>query len=214
VRAATVLGSLAEHETELEQVLGLLRAAGVDAPETLSLGAGDRRLLALHRALTGGDVELTVACGRCGEVNELTVASGALPELEPRVAPCGAGGGVREPTYADLAGLPESPEDAVDELLRRCTVGTPSRAPRAADLEAVDDSLAGPLVSACAECGSRIEAPLDLERVVLELLQRRLGRIDHEVHLLASAYHWSLDAIQRLPDDRRARYARLVAEAS
>ena len=126
MRAAAVLAELPEQGSELEQVLALLRASSVDEPETLAVAAGDRRLLALHRALTGRDVELTVTCG-CGTVNE--VALSEVPDELPRVAVCGSGGGLRAPVYGDLIGLPSDGDEAVAELLRRCTVGTPARAP-------------------------------------------------------------------------------------
>lgn len=213
MRAAEVLSALAVHDSELGQVLGLLRASAPERePESLPLGAGDRRLLALHRALTGRDVELTVACGACGMLNELLIAVEALPAPVSRVAVCGSGGGVREPTYGDLVGLPGERSAALAELLRRCTVGAPSRPPRAEDLELVDDSLAGPLGSTCAGCGGPLEALLDVQRVVLELLQRQLVLIDHETDVLARAYHWDLAAIEALPDERRTRLARLAAE--
>jgi hypothetical protein len=210
VRAAAVLAGLSEDGGELMQVLAVLRGAGEDAPEALTVAAGDRRLLGLHRALTGRDVELLAVCGACGTENELSLAS--VPEEQPRVAVCGARGGLRAPTYGDLVALPADETAAVGELVRRCTVGSPSRAPEPEDLERVDDSLVGPLVSSCVECGAPLEVGLDVERVVLTALSEQRGRIDEEIHLLAAAYHWDLDTIERLPDERRNRLARLVAE--
>lgn len=210
MRAAAVLAGLPEQDSELGQVLALLRASSEDDPETLPVAEGDRRLLALHRALTGRDVELVAVCGACGTENELSLAS--VPDAEPRVALCGAGGGLRAPVYGDLLRLPEDGEEAVAELLRRCTVGSPSRPPVVEDLEHVDDTLAGPLVGACVECGEPVEVALDAEPVVLAGLHAQLGRIDEEIHLLARAYHWDLETIERLPDERRTRLARLVAE--
>lgn len=210
MRAAAVLAGLSEPGGELEQVLALLRASSGCEPEALSVGEGDRRLLALHRELTGRDVELIAVCGACGTANELSLAD--VPEEQPRVAVCGVGGGVRAPAYGDLVGLPADGDAAVAELLRRCTVGSPSRAPSVEDLEEVDDSLVGPLVAACVDCGAPLELALDVEPLVLAGLQEQLARIDHEIHLLARAYHWELDTIERLPDDRRARLAGLVAE--
>jgi hypothetical protein len=210
VRAAALLAELPEHGSELEQVLALLRAASDDEPSTLSVATGDRRLLALHQGLTGRSLELLAVCGGCGTPNEL--ALGELPDELPRVAICGARGGVRAPVYGDLIGLPEDPAEAVAELVRRCTVGSPERAPRPEDLELVDDTLVGPVQTACVECGAPLEVALDVERIVLIGLQEQLARIDDEVHLLARTYHWDLDTIERLPDERRARLARLASE--
>jgi hypothetical protein len=207
---AQLLDVFEQAEGELEQVLVVLRACGVERPEALPLGEGDRELLAAHRELTGSDVELTVTCGACEEVSSVWLAPERLPAPGASMARLGSGGGLREATYADLLGLPAN--DAENELLRRCTVGAPSRAPTPDDTELVDGSLSGPLVIECVGCGVRVEAPLDVERLVLDLLGRHLADVDVEVHLLASRYGWTLSAIESLPDARRRRLAELVAE--
>lgn len=207
-----LLGALRGEEGELGQVLALLRAAGSREPESLSLGDGDRRLLALHQALTGHAVEVTVTCPGCETVS----AGELLPELLPaRKAQTVrlAGGGLRAPTYADLLGLPDESSEAEAEIVRRCSVGAHLRAPTPDDLELVDDSLCGPLVLTCVGCGEAVEAPVDVERLVLELLVRRLAEVELEVHLLASAYHWTLETIESLSDERRRTFAGLVAES-
>jgi hypothetical protein len=213
MRSAPILAALDEGRDELAQVLGLLRAAGATKAEELPLGEGDRRLLGLHVAITGREAELTVACGGCGAVNAASLGPAAVPRPGPRLRPLGGGGGLREPTYADLLELPAEREAAAAELLRRCVVGAPRRAPTEDDLQHVDDSLAGPLLLECVACGAPVEAAVDVQRLVLELLQRHAVEVDAEVHLLASGYHWDLASIEGLPDARRRRLARLVAEA-
>jgi hypothetical protein len=59
---AAALAAIAASGDELAQALALLRVAGCPQPESLTLGEGDRLLLALHRALTGADVEVALAC--------------------------------------------------------------------------------------------------------------------------------------------------------
>lgn len=211
--SVAMLAAAGGCESELEQAVALHAADGVAAPAELPLGEGDRRLLSLYRRLTGREVEVTVACEACGTENAAVLAPETVPPSAPRCARLGAGGGVRAPTYGDLAELPVGSEQAAAELLRRCTVGSPSRRPRASDLAGVDDSLCGPLAMACAECGAPIEAGIDAEQVVLELLERHAAEVDREVHLLASAYGWALESIERLPDQRRHRLARLIQEA-
>jgi hypothetical protein len=208
-RSAQLLTAFDEAGGELEQVLAVLRASGVEQPEALTLGAGDRALLGAHRALTGDDVEVVVTCGSCEEVSSVWLRPEDLPEPVAALALLGAGGGLREPTYRDLLDLPDGAED---ELLRRCTVGSPSLAPEADHFELVDNSLSGPLVIDCVHCGAQVTAPLDVEPLVLELLGRHLVEVDMEVHLLASRYGWALDTIEALPDARRRRLAELVAE--
>lgn len=205
------LAVLREHDTEFGQVTGLLAAAGYDVAQ-LALGAGDRALVDVHRALTGQDVGVTLACGACGALSEVSLGPGTVPDWEPRSAPLGRGGGLREPTYADLADLPSDAALATTELLRRCTVGAPGRAPAPDELDLVDTTLSGPLVVSCAECEATVESELDVQRLVLESLVRVLDDVDVEVHLLARAYRWDLATIEALPRDRRRRFAWLVAE--
>ena len=152
-----------------------------------------------------------MACPGCGTLNAAVVSERAVPDAAPRTAVL-QGGGLRQPTYGDLAGLPEDEAAAASELLRRCTVGTPSRMPTASDLELVDDALTGPIELACAECGAPMLVDVDIQRLVLERLIRHGRTIDTEIHLLASAYHWSLAEIEGLSDDRRSGLAALIAE--
>jgi hypothetical protein len=209
-RNTELLDEFEQAEGELEQVLAVLRSCGVERPETLPLGEGDRALLAAHRELTGRDVELTVTCSDCGEVSSAWLEPEQLPVPPPSLARLGSGGGLREATYEDLLGLPA--DDSENELLRRCTVGAPGRPPTPDDAELVDRSLSGPLLIECVSCGARVEAPIDVERLVVDLLGRHLAEIDVEVHLLASRYGWALSTIESLPDARRRRLAELAAD--
>lgn len=213
VKRTAVLRALADGPDELGQALAVLGAAGVVEPRALAVGDGDRRLLGIHRQATGRDLELTVVCPDCGTVNETVLDAGSMPETCPRTAPLGAGGGFRAPTYGDLLDLPADAAERRGELLRRCTEGHPARAPEPTDFELVDDSLTGPLILRCAACDTVVESPLDVQRAVLESLAREADAVDRDVHLVASAYHWTLDAIERLPDERLSRLAALIAEA-
>jgi hypothetical protein len=210
--AAAAVAALGSADDELGQVLALHRAAGVQEPERLTLAIGDRRLLALHRSLTGRDVEVGATCAECEAVSVAVLSAQAVPPHAARTAWLGPGGGLREPTYGDLLGLPADPRAAEAALLRRCTVGASGIAPGPPDLERIDDSLAGPIAFGCAACGAAVEVAVDVEQLVLEALQRHAGEIEVEIHLLAGAYGWSLPAIEALPDERRRRLARLVAD--
>jgi hypothetical protein len=211
---AGLLASLDGPSTEVAQVVALLRAAGFEEPDRLSVGEGDRQLLALYRSVTGDELELLAACPACGELSEAQVDPGQVPPARPRAAVLDRGGGLREPTYGDLLDLPADPAQAIAELCRRCIVGSPARAPEADDLELVDDSLAGPIVIACSACSSPIAVDLDVEQAVLERLVRRARDIDRQIHALASAYHWSLSEIESLGEERRQTLAELITEAS
>jgi|SRR5579884_823856 len=214
MEAAGLLASLDGSASEVAQVVALLGAAGCDEPERLRVGEGDRRLLALYGSLTGDVLEVLAECPGCGELCEARLDPAQLPPASERVAVLGRGGGLREPTYADLLDLPGDPAQAVRELCSRCVVGSPSRTPEAGDLELVDGSLAGPIVIACSGCGEPIALDVDVEQLVLERLVRRAHEIDREIHVLARAYHWSLAEIESLGDERRRALAELVEEAS
>ncbi|MDI2131695.1 hypothetical protein [Yinghuangia seranimata] len=208
--ATTVLGAMRGRHSEMEQVAALLAAVGRDPADT-SLGEADRVLLGLHRTLCGDDVRLVLHCGDCGADNEVRLAADELPAPAPRCAVRGTGG-LREPCVADLLGLPDDPEEATAALLDRCTVGVPAQRPRPTDLELVDDSLSGTMDCACPDCGTTASWSVDVQALALRGLGRALDRLDEDVHLIASAYHWELAAIEALPDARRRRFADLIAE--
>jgi hypothetical protein len=210
---SALLAALDQDESEVGQAVALLSAAGVENSDELSVGEGDRLLLKLCRTLTGHDLDVVAVCPACGELSEVVVSPEAVPQATPRMVPLGTGGGLREPIYRDLRRLPLDPEEALRELLSRCVVGSPSRAPGPADLALVDESLTGPIAIACTACGEPIAVDVDVERAVLERLARRAQEIDEEVHLLASTYHWSLGEIEALGDERRRALAWLVAES-
>jgi hypothetical protein len=212
VSPTALLTALDEGGDELGQVLAVLRAAGHPEPETLDLGSGDRLLLDVLGDVTGSDIELTARCPRCHALNSAVVGPGSVPPSRPRHALLGTGGGLRQPTYADLADLPDDDGEAARELLRRCVVGTPAIAPSADQLDLVDDALTGPVRLECAECGDLLEVDLDVQATVMERLAGHARTVDLEIHLLANAYHWSLAEITALPDAQRSALARLVAE--
>jgi hypothetical protein len=207
-----VLARLADEPDEMAQALCLLRASGIPDAEELTLGAGDRRLLDLHRAVTADDIETTVICAGCDTANTVTIGPGSVAPASPRSAWWGPAGGLREPVYRDLLDLPDDPDGAVEELLSRCTVGQPARPATPVELAAADDSLAGPVRLACVGCGQPIELELDVQRAVISRLVAWGRSVDTEVHLLASTYHWDLATIEALPDRRRRRLAELIRE--
>lgn len=209
---AVALSALGASDGELGQVLALLHAAGVDEPASMSVAAGDRRLLELHRALSGQDVEVAARCADCGTVSSATLVPSNLPDAVERSAPLGPGGGLRQPTYGDLRGLPADELEAEAELLRRCVVGAPTRPADPSALEAVDDALTGPIVFACVDCGASLAVAADAQQLVLAGLQRLAAELELEIHLIAQAYGWSLETIEALPDDRRRRLAGYVAD--
>jgi hypothetical protein len=210
--AALTIAALDSSGDELGQVLALLRAGGFEEPERIRVASGDRWLLELHRALTGRDLEVAASCSACDSVSMVVLSPRTVPAEAERMARLGPGRGLRGPTYGDLVDLPADAAEAERELVRRCTVGEPGQPALAEDLELVDDSLAGPVVLECVECGAAIEVAADAERLTLQGLQRYAAEVELEIHLLASAYGWTLHEIETLPEERRRRLARLVAD--
>lgn len=83
----------------------------------------------------------------------------------------------------------------------------------AAALEAIEEALeeADPLTTleietVCPECGAENSIPLDLEGGCLNLLAAERPRLVDDIHVLATAYHWSEAEILAIPPTRRRQY--------
>ncbi|HKP43990.1 hypothetical protein [Mycobacterium sp.] len=195
---------------ELEQALAILQACGVADAARLALGVIDRLLLHAHRTVLGTDLEMVVTCPQCAVLNALPLGASDVPDYAPRSGWCGPGAGVREPTPADLTGLPDDPDAAGRIVVQRCTAG-PADGPRdVAALEWAEQSLCGAVAVACIECGAPIEEFVDVQRLVTSAIAAAVAEADVEVHLLASRYGWDLASIEALPDARRSRLAALA----
>jgi hypothetical protein len=80
-----------------------------------------------------------------------------------------------------------------------------------ATLEEKDPFTALQLNTQCPACGTAIDVNFDLEAELLRRLERMQAHRLREIHLLASCYHWSEEAIMNLPAWRRAHYLRQAA---
>jgi hypothetical protein len=204
----------------LSQAVAVLRACPdrselafyeVDDPADLPIGAADRRLLAAYEEVTGGPLDVTARCAACGARTTLSLTVASVGRHVWASVRTVEGTGLREPSYADLLACPG--EQAT--ILDRCRLGTAAGTDRAsgtwADLDRAEQSLAGPLRSACAECGTPVTVDADVVAMVLRGLAVVCAEFDLEVHLLASTYGWDLPTIEELPDQRRHRLAALVS---
>jgi hypothetical protein len=130
----------------------------------------------------------------------------------------------RLPTGADLGriallDLPE--EEARAHLLAMCLRHPEELA--ALDVTACEaiearmQELAPPaepeMDAVCPECGRPFTALLDLVPLLLSELRGNHHRLEREVHLLASHYHWAEREILSMPRRKRQRYVALVQEA-
>ena len=134
----------------------------------------------------------------------------------------------RLPTAADLEPTRSSSGVEVDrqarEILACCLVratmdGVPERANELPDEvhEAVgaemlrrDPQAELELDLKCPACGAEFAIVLDTATLVLRELDERAVRLMHEIHVLASRYHWSERSILRIPARRRAQYIELL----
>lgn len=209
-----LLRAVEEAGSECGEVIALLRACGVADCTPFPVGVIDRLLLRAHRAVLYRDLEVVVACPACGVLNGLPLGIDDVPEYSPRSAWCGPGIGVREPTGADLADLPDDAEEAALELELRCRIG-PAEGPVAADaLDRVDQALCGAVRVACIECGALVSEFVDVQHLVTAAIADAVADVDVEIHLIASRYGWELATIESLPDGRRGRLAALAGSGT
>jgi hypothetical protein len=66
------------------------------------------------------------------------------------------------------------------------------------------------LEAVCPECGRSFSAMIDLPALVLEEFAVEWPRLRHEVHLLASHYHWPESEILAMPRHKRRSYLELL----
>lgn len=218
--AARVSGLLAA----LVESIGDVRDPSLDDVRDLTIGDRDRIVLAIRRALVGGELECVFGCP-CGETLELAVRVDTLlgeapAEPAPRRADRAAVA-VRAATGGDheRAGL-QAAEDAAAAargLVTACVLE-----PRAVDddvlevaselLEGLDPGAELLLRGTCPACASEVVAQLDPGAYLWTELDRWRARLEREVHVLASRYHWSEADIVALDPARRARYLELLDE--
>ena len=112
-------------------------------------------------------------------------------------------------------------DDPVHDMIASLLVedpGHPREAPFSpGEVRIMEDALeeADPLVNltltvTCPGCGGLSNHPLDLEAMALSRLRERQKQLIHEVHTIASRYHWTEEEILALPPRRRATYLDLI----
>jgi hypothetical protein len=121
----------------------------------------------------------------------------------------------RVPTAGDLsAARTAARPDEV--LMAACVEPTNLPAARRSRVERALERLAPTLVDevagTCPECGSSITMWFDPVSYCLRELRDQAAGIYDDIHVLASAYHWSEERILALPRARRVRYADMVRD--
>ncbi len=180
--------------------------------------------LAVAELATGQAIEVTLPCA-CGETASLDLTAAELlafsrERAAGRIELDIAGFRVRIPVGRDqLHWLELGRTTATDAELARGVLShlAGGVALADADLTAIERALAeaDPLVdfqidSSCPDCGAALHATVDLEAIALGRLRRVQRTLIEEVHVLASAYHWTEAQIVALPAWRRGEYLALA----
>ena len=186
----------------------------------LPVGARDAWLVALRGHLFGPRFETVADCPACGATLETAFSSSDLPVPAPdapspgELARDGYRLSYRLPTSADLIAVlgEQDAGEAARRLLARC-VEEASCDGEAVTLDALPSDLLADLEREMAErdpaadirvglicqaCGHRFERRFDILDHLWGELEDWAGRLLAEVHVLASAYGWTEDAILAL----------------
>jgi hypothetical protein len=182
----------------------------------LPVGARDAWLVALRERLFGPRFEPLADCPACGAALETAFSASDLPVPAPdapspgELARDGYSLSYRLPTSADLIAVlgEQDAGEAARRLLARC-VEEASREDEAVTLDALladldrekaeRDPAADIRVGLiCQACGHQFERRFDILDHLWGELEDWAGRLLAEVHVLASAYGWTEDAILAL----------------
>lgn len=121
--------------------------------------------------------------------------------------------GVRVPSVADVLAASSAPDPRA-ELVARCARGTLSpSAVRAAEraMESLGPTLRAVVTGTCPECGAAVVLDVDTRELCLTEMRFLAASVYDDVHLIATCYGWTQDAILDLPSVRRRRYADLIS---
>jgi hypothetical protein len=188
------------------------------------LGRLNTALIVLRCACFGPRLQTWIACARCAEQLEFELDGRVLAQraddadCSERVA---VGGQMfRLPTARDVACVAQEsdPDRAALRLAEACLVArSDSSVSAVADLEEVGRqmSLADPMAEIlinlpCPACGYENNPHLDIGSFLWTEIEARAKRLLLEVHVLASAYGWTEQAVLALSGQSRAAYLEMV----
>jgi hypothetical protein len=222
----------------VERALLILASANSDTsplePSALTVGECEERLLALHEAMFGSQLNGFAECPHCGEALELGVNIAELRAAVTSVSSTpaelleyrGYDVRVRLLRGADLvdASRCRSVSDAHALLLGRSIVSA-SRRGRRVSIRRLPRVVVERLAQRLAECDPWAESLLDLTcpecrhewPVLLDIgvflwteIRARAQRLLHDVHTLAMAYGWREADIVAMSSRRREAYLAMV----
>ncbi len=220
----------------LQATLGHIGDLEPDVALVDALSVGDRQFLTTCVAgrLGGDEVWFTVDCQVCGERFDLSLRFSELP-----VKPAGASYPFCETALAagkfkwrvpnggdqKILAYQDSEAEAVRLLLQRCLVSGEASVDASTDvidamtdaeiaeveaaLEAQAPEITSRVQAACAACSQINTIAID----PLASLKASFQDVSHDVHRIASVYHWSEAEILSLPRQRRLHYLNLIDRA-
>lgn len=192
-----------------------------------TLGARNRRLLALHAALSDAPLDGRLRCAACQTDNEFPVPAGAilacpLPNPAARVRIRTAEGRLtwRLPLMSDIHAVKGAPAGrALARIVSRCRVGPRQGGPvgpaalarLALRFEALDPAARIVVDLRCAECDAALRAFVDIAEFVAAAVDLIVDGLFRQIDAIARAYGWSEQAILALPAARRGTYMAMIA---
>lgn len=197
------------------RALALAGAGGIEAAAELPLGARDAALMRLRALWFGADCPCEDTCPACGRRVEFTAPLPALAEAAaPTPGSCGRFA-PRPLTTADILSIEGLPRAEARLALARAATGSDDLT--AAEIGQVEDWLmaADPLAHVvfdltCAHCAAAWSSPFDIVRHLWADLAGAGRRLLAEIHVLASAYHWTEAEILAVPPARRRAYLEMI----
>lgn len=224
--------------TAVQRGLLLLTAVYPDVPPEslvrLSLGQRDRRLLLLRQALFGPRLESVAHCPNCHERLEFQVNINDIltngDETAAEAAQTFQAGRYevqfRLPNSLDMATIPDGAtvSEAQNHLLARCLLAVSHDGQAVATAETPEDVVQQTMIAMstqdkqadtrlaleCPACGHAWSAPLAIVSFLWTEIEQWAVRVLQEVHILASAYGWSEQAILQMSPWRRQLYLEMV----
>jgi len=201
------------------------------------LTIGDRIALLLNiRKMTFGDkLSCILSCSKCKEKMSFELSASHLlkppvkkPKAEYIVNIEGFTLKIRPVNGADLESLflnNNKQSNKTEQLVRNCII---SSKPQLSSMDTLDkefltklsnkleeiDPQANLLLDLeCPACNDSFQVSFDVEDFILNEINMRQKQLEHEVHLLASIYHWSERSILSIPLGRRKRYVDLITKS-
>jgi hypothetical protein len=196
-----------------ERALQLARLGGMSEAETLPVGVRDAALLRLWCRWFGATVPCLDTCPACDRDVSFDLPVARITGREA-LAPAG---GWRCLTTQDLVSVARlAPGDARRALATAVTaVNDPDETLEAEVerwLERHDPLARIDIELACAFCSEQWSRPFDIVEHLWSALRRAGQTLLRDIHVLASAYHWSEADILALPPARRRAYIAMVSE--